>query len=202
MIKPILKISFLSLKSNFILIGLSIVIGVILYVIDISMLMILFLEFIPLPREGKYKVGSKEASSYMLRSSLYQIVISDPFFKFFLSDIFLSNIFFRMLGMKAKGIFAIGENTTRILDPWYTKVGKRVIISGGCLVSCHAIEGEFLTLVKIKIGDNAQIGYGTVIGPGAEIGKNAIIGAYSKVTKFKKIPDNEIWGGFPLRKIK
>ena len=52
----------------------------------------------------------------------------------------------------------------------------------------------------IEIGDNCWIGGGAIILPGVKIGKNSIIGSGAVVTK--DIPECEIWGGVPARKIK
>lgn len=52
----------------------------------------------------------------------------------------------------------------------------------------------------VKIGDFVWIGANVVILPGITIGSNSIIGSSAVVTR--DIPDNEIWGGVPAKKIK
>jgi len=52
----------------------------------------------------------------------------------------------------------------------------------------------------VIIKENAFIGAHSIILKGVVIGKNSIVGARSVVTK--SIPENEIWGGNPAKKIK
>ena len=51
----------------------------------------------------------------------------------------------------------------------------------------------------VSIGSDVWIGAGVVILDGVRIGDGAVIGANAVVTK--NIPENEIWGGSPTRKI-
>ena len=51
----------------------------------------------------------------------------------------------------------------------------------------------------IVIGNNVFIGARSMILPNVKVGNNVIIGAGALVTK--SIPDNEVWGGVPARKI-
>ena len=53
---------------------------------------------------------------------------------------------------------------------------------------------------KILIKKNAKIGSHSVIMPGVTVGENAVVGACSFVNK--NIPDNETWGGVPVKPIK
>ena len=52
----------------------------------------------------------------------------------------------------------------------------------------------------VSIGDGAWIGANVFIGPGISIGANAVVGANSVVTH--NIPEGEIWGGVPARRIR
>lgn len=52
---------------------------------------------------------------------------------------------------------------------------------------------------KVEIGDYVFIGPRAIILPGVKIGKGAIIAAGAVVTK--DIPDFEVWGGIPAKKI-
>jgi acetyltransferase-like isoleucine patch superfamily enzyme len=53
---------------------------------------------------------------------------------------------------------------------------------------------------NIIIGNDVWIGTGVTIMPGVKIGNGAIIGTKAVVTK--SVPDYEIWGGIPARKLK
>ena len=87
----------------------------------------------------------------------------------------------------------------------------RVYIGGGCKIydtDFHALdmqarvneESEGIVNKPIVIREGAFIGAHAIILKGVEIGKNSIIGAGSVVTK--SVPDNEIWGGNPAKKLK
>lgn len=52
---------------------------------------------------------------------------------------------------------------------------------------------------KVVIGDYVFIGPRAIILPGVNIGRGAVIGAGAVVTK--DVPDFEIWGGVPAKKI-
>jgi acetyltransferase-like isoleucine patch superfamily enzyme len=124
-----------------------------------------------------------------------------PFFSIIKNDMTLSNIFYKMMGTKSKGFFSIGAGA-KIADPWYIEIGKNVIISIDCLISCHVMEKDHIIIVKIKIGDNVTIGYAAGMGPGTEIGNSSILGAGSITAKFTKISSDELWIGCPARFFK
>lgn len=86
-----------------------------------------------------------------------------------------------------------------------------VFIGGGCKVwdtDFHSIDPEERRILgdrqiktaPILIKKFAFIGAGSIILKGVTIGENAIVAAGSVVTK--DIPDNEIWGGNPIKFIK
>lgn len=56
------------------------------------------------------------------------------------------------------------------------------------------------TKKKVTIGNNVWCGANAVILQGVTIGNNSIIAAGAVVTT--DVPDNEIWGGIPAKKIK
>jgi acetyltransferase-like isoleucine patch superfamily enzyme len=197
-----LYLVFLSFKTNFFLFFISILFGVFLYLIFLIFVSSFILKILPLPLEGEYKLSSKEAYSYLFRGEIYRTLLSSPLITLVLGDIFLYNIFYRLMGLRTNGIFIIAENTTKILDPWYTEIGENSIISGNCLISSHIIDNNKLLISKVKIGSRSLIGYGAVVAPGSIIENNATLGAFSVTKKFTKIPSNEIWYGFPAKKKK
>jgi acetyltransferase-like isoleucine patch superfamily enzyme len=87
------------------------------------------------------------------------------------------------------------------------KIGGNVVIYDNDFHSLDYKERnaspEIKTNIKtapVVIREGAFIGAHCIILKGVTIGKNSIIGAGSVVTK--SIPDNEIWGGNPVRFIK
>ena len=90
-------------------------------------------------------------------------------------------------------------------------IEDNVLIGGGCKIwdtDFHSIDykernynGDNKIISKaIHIKKNAFIGASSIILKGVTVGENSIVGAGSVVTK--TIPDNEIWGGNPAKKIK
>lgn len=95
-------------------------------------------------------------------------------------------------------------------EPYLIEIGNHVRITQGCKFITHdggvwVLRYKYnindIDLVnKIKVGNNVHIGMNSIIMPGVKIGNDVIIGCGAVVTK--DIPDGEIWGGVPARKIK
>ena len=87
-------------------------------------------------------------------------------------------------------------------------IGNNVIIAQYVSVITHSYNYQSNENIKdqpmyskdVLIGDGCWIGAYSVIMPGVSIGEGAIIGAHSLVNK--NVPENEIWGGIPAKKIK
>jgi len=83
-------------------------------------------------------------------------------------------------------------------------IGPKVCI----LTSQHRPEGKKdcpvlfspLEFKKVILKDGCDVGAASTILPGVTIGKGAIIAAGAVVTS--DVPDHEIWGGVPAKKIK
>lgn len=94
-------------------------------------------------------------------------------------------------------------------EPWLISIGNHTKISFDCAFTTHdgatwvfREREPYLNTVKfgrIQIGDNCFIGARSLILPGVVIGNDAIVAAGSVVTK--SIPEGEVWGGVPARKI-
>jgi acetyltransferase-like isoleucine patch superfamily enzyme len=116
--------------------------------------------------------------------------------------------------VKENGNLVIGNNlsisNSTIVCTNKIEIGKFVFIGGDCKIwdtNFHSIEfqkriqnDDNPRTAPIKIKDNVFIGASSIILKGITIGKNSIIAAGSVVVK--DIPDNEVWGGNPAKKIK
>ena len=89
--------------------------------------------------------------------------------------------------------------------------GRNVLVSGGVLFvgrRDHSFDDPYKTIWQGNRGDNGitvveddvWIGAGAIILSGVKIGRGSIIGAGAVVTC--DIPECEIWGGVPAKKIK
>lgn len=91
-------------------------------------------------------------------------------------------------------------------EPYLIEIGNHVQVTdhvcfhthGGAHVARQKYP-NFDIFGKIKIEDWAYIGSGTHIMPGVTIGKGSLIAAGSVVTK--SVPDGEVWGGCPAKKL-
>lgn len=117
--------------------------------------------------------------------------------------------------LRSKGV-TIGEGCEIHRDvmwgsePYLIKIGNHVRITNGCRFITHD-GGVWVLREKYKnntidlfgmitVGNNVHIGMDSIIMPGVKIGNNVIIGCGAVVTH--DIPDGEVWGGVPARKIK
>ena len=54
----------------------------------------------------------------------------------------------------------------------------------------------------VVMEDGSRVGAGAVIMPGVVIGKNSIVGANAVVPYKVSIPENEVWVGIPVKKLR
>jgi Acetyltransferase (isoleucine patch superfamily) len=118
--------------------------------------------------------------------------------------------YLRKLGIKIGNDCEIHKSVSFGSEPYLIEIGNHVRITRGCQFITHdggvwvlrqKYENDNIDLINtIKIGDNVHIGINTILMPGVTIGNNVIIGCGAVVTK--DIPDGEIWGGIPAKKIK
>lgn len=94
-------------------------------------------------------------------------------------------------------------------EPHLISLGNNVFIATGVTLVTHDMSNavfsletgiHFLPVVgKIEIGNNVFIGANATIMPGVKIGSNCVVAAGAVVTH--SIPNGEIWGGVPARRI-
>lgn len=91
-------------------------------------------------------------------------------------------------------------------EPYLIEIGDNVAITKG--VQLHTHGGgrvarkrypNFDVFGRVVIKSGAYIGSGSQIMPGVTIGEGSLIAAGSIVTK--SVPDGEVWGGNPARKL-
>lgn len=108
----------------------------------------------------------------------------------------------------------IGENTfighsTQINVGSKFRIGQNCMVAPGCVFSDaqHGFEdlnipmnSQKCNYYPITLKDDVWLGSGVIVLSGVTIGKGVIVAAGSVVNK--NIPDYDIWGGVPAKKIK
>jgi len=113
---------------------------------------------------------------------------------------FVGNIYYSMMGMKIRKGAQL--NSPNINDAYMIEVGSKTVIGGGASINGHLFEKDGIHLSKVIIGSNCVIGSGAFIAPGCVIGDRAVIASRAVLPKFTQIPEGEIWGGIPARRIR
>ncbi len=103
----------------------------------------------------------------------------------------------------------IGDNAIIDLSD-HVILHENVGMGPNCVIYTHGhikTENSHLPIWKdqvkngpVEINENVYIGTNVIILPGVSIGNNSIIAAGSVVNK--SVPDNELWGGIPAKRIK
>jgi carbonic anhydrase/acetyltransferase-like protein (isoleucine patch superfamily) len=147
------------------------------------------------PWRGPYY--SAEAFKWFMHNALTYL----PRFTFldFVTPSPLAVLFYQMMGMKVgKGTVI---NTTYISDPSLISMGEKVTIGGSVTIVGHYGQAGLLIFAPVIIGNNCTIGLKSSVMGGVTIGNNVKIMPHSVVIPKTTIPDNEVWGGVPARKI-
>ena len=124
------------------------------------------------------------------------------------------NLWFSDNNLPVKGLFKTGDFLFVGFDTYFgiyydISIGNNVLIGAqSYITSCthnydkrdFIIQNQGFKGAPVKIGNDVWIGCKVVVLPGVTIGNGVVIGAGSVVTK--NIPDYEVWGGVPARKIK
>lgn len=129
------------------------------------------------------------AFTYLPRFTFLDFVTPSP----------LGTLFYQMMGMKiGKGTVI---NTTYISDPSMITLGKKVTIGGSVTIVGHYGQAGLLIIAPVHIGDDCTIGLKSSVMGGVTIGNGVKIMPHSVVMPKTVIPDNEVWGGVPAKKV-
>ncbi|TMC23841.1 MAG: hypothetical protein E6J34_01535 [Chloroflexi bacterium] len=106
--------------------------------------------------------------------------------------------FLRLLGAK------VGRNchfaSGAISMPMFVEIEDDVSIGYGVQVLPYAVQDGRLHIAPIHIGRDTFIGTNSIIEGGAKIGSGVAILEQSLVHADQVIPDNEAWGGSPIKR--
>ena len=127
--------------------------------------------------------------TYIMRFTFLEFITPSP----------LNIIFYRWMGMRIGRGTVI--NSSHISDPCLITMGEKVTIGGSATIVGHYGQGGYLVLAPVMIGDRATIGLRATIMGGVAIGREAKVLPHSVVMPKTVVPDGEIWGGVPARKM-
>ena len=182
-----------------VVIGLAISTGVLLW--GICLLLISgILQFILHPRieeEKVYPLASAMTIRWALTGLLHRL--TSPMLRHLVPS-FIANWYYRLCGCKL-GIGA-QVNSSVVNDAYAVKIGPETVVGGEAIINCHLVEDGKLVLAPVTIGARTTIGGGASILPGSKIGDDVIVAYHAVVIKRTVIPDGEVWGGLPAKKIR
>ena len=87
-----------------------------------------------------------------------------------------------------------------VLFPGRIRIGDDAIIGYNTTLLAHGYMHDAYQLGNVTIGPRASIGANCTILPGVTIGEGAVVGAMSLVNR--DVPAGEFWAGNPARKIR
>lgn len=89
-----------------------------------------------------------------------------------------------------------------LTDPWAISIGRHTVLGHEVCISGHLIQDQEGWFGSVEVGNNVVIGARSFIWPDVKIGDGAKIAAYSVVARGTVIPQDEVWGGIPARRLK
>ncbi|MBD3229001.1 MAG: hypothetical protein GF329_12500 [Candidatus Lokiarchaeota archaeon] len=98
---------------------------------------------------------------------------------------------------KTFGLYEIGNNV-RIYDSWigleFIYLEDNCTIGLGSVLSSHLVDGlNRLTIKRITMKENSQLGHYTLVSPGIKIGKNSRVKSKSGIPKLQRVRRNTIY---------
>lgn len=83
----------------------------------------------------------------------------------------------------------------------FVAIGDQVSIGYGARVETHTIEGGWLRLAPVRLGDGSFLGTNSVLLPGAVVGAGASVGEQSLLVADQVVPAGEHWAGSPAARL-
>lgn len=182
-----------------IILGLAISSGLLLWGIGL-LLLSGFLQFVLHPRIDKemtYPLASFMTIRWAITGLLHRL--TSPMLQHLIPS-FIANWYYRICGCK----LGMGAqiNSQVVNDAYAVKIGADSVIGGNAIINCHLVEDGKLVLAPVTIGERVTIGGGSSILPGSVIGDDVIIAYNAVVIKRTTIPNGEVWGGLPAKRIR
>lgn len=149
---------------------------------------------------GVHTIHTPEAKRWFLATMLTTIHYQSPFRSMASGLSLIASWYYRGMGARMPDSTLLGMGTL-LFDPWFLELGENVNVGRGALLLGHMGHGKEIIFGKITIGDGAVVGAESIVLPDVRIGSNATVAAGALVTRGTVIPDGEVWGGVPAKKI-
>ena len=174
---------------------------VVVFILSFFSLSIIILWIIrtvcPLPEKTLQMDTDRHAIIWKLQGFLYVFNLG-LFINSYIVPVNMRAFVFSLLGTKIGRCVMIGG---KILEPALVEIGDHTMLGEDTLLTAHAVEGNKVTLGRIKVGKGVTVGVKAVILPDVKIGDHSIVAAGAVVKKGTRILSREIWGGIPAKKI-
>ncbi len=108
-------------------------------------------------------------------------------------------VYLRLLGAKVGKGCQLASGTMSL--PPLIQIGDGVSANAGARIQSYYVQGGWLRLASVRIGDGAFLGTNAVVTAGAEVGDRATVGDQSIVHADSRIPAGEDWAGSPARRV-
>jgi len=160
---------------------------------------------IPLPKEGRYEIGTgKKLDRQLIYSALIGILTKAryeaPFPGFLVFHIAnlppMCWLMGPIFGPKSRSCYA---TEPVIADPHLVTIGRNVVVGLGAAMGAHFQDRDSVVIKRTVIEDEVVIGALSAL-TGAHVKRGAVIGAASFVLPGSVIGENEYWSGNPARK--
>lgn len=111
------------------------------------------------------------------------------------ATVFLPSLL-RALGAKVGKASEI--STVSHITPDLLEIGSGSFLADACIVGGHRVNGGFLEVGAVRIGERSFIGNSALVSGGRSIGRNVLIGvASTPPAGIREVPDNTAWLGSP-----
>ncbi len=143
---------------------------------------------LPRPKPGLYKTGDKMVVIWFVNFQFAKIWQLPLVRHFIFASFLLRPIFLRACGAKIS--FNMAPSVySRINDPSMVSIGAGAILGLDVIISGHSFIGDKLCLMRVKIGQNCNIGAYSSITAGTTIGDNCNIGRNCTLYPLSKLPN-------------
>ncbi len=80
-------------------------------------------------------------------------------------------------------------------------IGDECTLNAGSIIQCHSQEDGAFKSDRTAIGARCTLGVGALVHYGVTVGDGAVLAPDSFLMKGATVPQGEVWGGNPARRL-